>query len=534
LKTVVLYSILLNYHYIPTKREYYHELPSLFTLSRNRQSFSKNGILITRVIWYYHITLLLNIGGNKMANYNLVTKELVEQLQGIVGEKFVFHDPEKMEPYSHDEVTDSKYMKMPEAVVFPENAEQIAAIVKLANQANVPIAPRGAGTGLASGVVAMKGGIVLSVERLNKIIEIDHENMFMVVEPGVTTAVVQKAANDEGYLYAGDPCSGDSSFIGGNIATNAGGNKAVKYGTTRQQTNGVEIVTADGDIVTIGGKCKKDATGYSLLNLLIGSEGTLGIITKCYLKLVPLAKNVMDLLAVFPDLKSAIGVVPKVMAAGITPVCVEFMDNESIKCCEIFLNEKLPNSENGYYIIVSIEGDNEELLEDQCATIDEIAMANGAITVLVADSVKIWKARKAYLEADRARSLIFSMEDIVVPGNKIPETVEQIAELGQKYNIAIHCAGHAGDGNIHANILKDKISDEEWNDKLPKLQNEIYQLVYAKGGKLSGEHGIGYKRVKLMEKFTNPIELKMMRAIKKALDPKGILNPGKVIDVEVH
>jgi glycolate oxidase len=242
----------------------------------------------------------------------------------------------------------------------------------------------------------------------------------------------------------------------------------------------------------------------------------------------------MDLLAVFPDLKSAIGVVPKIMAAGITPVCVEFMDNESIKCCEKFLNEKLPNSENGYYIIVSIEGDNEEILEDQCATIDEIAMEHGALTVLVADPVKIWKARKAYAEADRSRSLIFSMEDLVVPGNKIPETVEQIAELGKKYNIAIHCAGHAGDGNIHANILKDQMSDEDWNVQLPKLQTEIYQLVYGKGGKLSGEHGIGYKRVKLLEQFGNPVELKMMRAIKNALDPKGILNPGKVIDATIQ
>lgn len=465
-----------------------------------------------------------------MGNYNRVTAEVIKQLQEIVGEKFVLHDEEKMEPYSHDELMDPKYMKMPEVVVLPENAEQISKVVKLASKLTIPIVPRGAGTGLASGASPVKGGIVLSVERLNKILEIDHENMFMVVEPGVTTAVVQKAANDEGYLYAGDPCSGDSSFIGGNVATNAGGNKAVKYGTTRQQVNGVEIVTADGDIITIGGKCKKDSTGYSLLHLIIGSEGTLGIITKCYLKLVPLAKNVMDLLAVFPDLSAAIGVVPKVMAAGITPVCVEFMDNESIKCCEKYLNEKLPNSEEGHYIIVSIEGDNEEILEDQCATIDEISMASGALTVLVADPAKIWKARKAYAEADRARSLIFSMEDVVVPGNKIPETVEKIAELGKKYNIAIHCAGHAGDGNIHANILKDKMTDEQWDTQLPKLQHEIYNLVYSQGGKLSGEHGIGYKRVKLMEEFTNPVEIKMMRAIKNALDPKGILNPGKVIN----
>lgn len=464
-----------------------------------------------------------------VSSYNPVSDNILNKLKSLIGDKYVYTDKDKMEPYSHDEVTDPKYVKQPEAVVLPASTEEVAAIVKLANDANIPIVARGAGTGLASGAVPFKGGIVLSLERMNKILEFDSENMIMVVEPGVTTADVQKAANEKGFLYAGDPCSGDSSFIGGNVATNAGGNKAIKYGTTRQQVNGVEVVTADGDIVTLGGKCKKDSTGYSLVHLMIGSEGTLGIITKAYLKLVPLAKNTMDLLAVFPDLESAIGIVPKILEKGITPVSVEFMDNASIQTCETFLNEKLPNSENGYYIIVAIEGDNEELLEDQCATIDELCMENGAMTVLVADPNKIWKARKAFAEADRARSFIFSMEDLVVPMTEIPGAVQKIAELGKKYDITIHCAGHAGDGNIHANILKDQISDEEWNEKLPKLQEEIYTLVYSLGGKLSGEHGIGYKRVPLMEKFVNPTELKMMKAIKEALDPKNILNPDKVV-----
>lgn len=466
-----------------------------------------------------------------MAKYNPITPAEVAELRKILGEKNVTTDAEKMEPYSHDELTDPKYVRMPEVVVFPTTTEQVAEVVKLANAKVIPIIPRGAGTGLASAAVAFQGGIVLSLEKMNKVLELDKENMVMVVEPGATTGAVQEAANENGFLYAGDPCSGDSSFIGGNVATNAGGNKAVKYGTTRQQVLGVEVVTAEGEVVTFGGKCKKDATGYSLVNLMVGSEGTLGVITKIYLKLVALPKNVMDLLAVFPDLNSAIGIVPKIMNAGITPVCVEFMDNEAIKSCEKFLNEKLPHSENGYYIIVSIEGDSEELLEDQCATIDELCSENGSLSVLVADPAKIWKARKAFAEADRARSLIFSMEDLVVPMNKIPETIEKIAELSQKYGITIHCAGHAGDGNIHANILKDNMSDDEWNTKLAQLEEEIYQAVYALGGKLSGEHGIGHKRVKLMEKFANPVEIKMMKNIKRALDPNLILNPGSVLDL---
>jgi len=467
-----------------------------------------------------------------MTTYNTVTPQLVEEIKDIVGERYVYTNADKLEPYSHDEVTDPRYVKSPEVVVMPGSAEEVARIVKLANRALVPIVPRGAGTGLACGAVPMKGGIVLSLERMNKILEIDTENMFMVTEPGVTTAEVQKAANEKGYLYAGDPCSGDSSFIGGNVATNAGGNKAVKYGVTRNQVAGLEVVTPTGEIVTFGGKLRKNATGYSMMDLIIGSEGTLGVVTKVYLKLMSLPKNTMNLLAVFPDLASAIGLTPKVMAAGITPVCVEFMDNESVKCVEGFLQEKLPHSETGYYVIVQIAGDSEELLEEQCGIIDEMATDNGAMEVLVADPARIWKARKAYLEADRARSLVFSMEDMVVPMNRIPEAVTKIAELGKKYDFAIHCAGHSGDGNIHANILKDRHSDEEWERILPALQGEIYEMVYGMGGKLSGEHGIGYKRALLMEKYMDPVELDMMKAVKKALDPNLIMNPGKVVAID--
>ncbi|WP_133306311.1 FAD-binding oxidoreductase, partial [Lucifera butyrica] len=245
-----------------------------------------------------------------MARYNAVTPQVIDELKKIVGEKYVYTDSDKLEPYSHDEVTDPHYVKLPEVVVLPATAQEVAAVVKLANRTLVPLVPRGAGTGLACGAVPFKGGIVLSLERMNKILEIDEANMFMVTEPGVTTEEVQKAANAKGCLYAGDPCSGDSSFIGGNIATNAGGNKAVKYGVTRNQVAGLEVVTPVGEIVTLGGKLKKDATGYSLMNLIIGSEGTLGVVTKIYLKLVALPKNTMNLLAIFPDLASAIGLTP--------------------------------------------------------------------------------------------------------------------------------------------------------------------------------------------------------------------------------
>ena len=268
-----------------------------------------------------------------------------------------------------------------------------------------------------------------------------------------------------------------------------------------------------------------------LMHLYIGSEGTLGIITKIYLKLVALPKYQMDLLAVFDNLDDAIALTPKIMNAGITPVCVEFMDNASIKQVEIFLNEKLQHSDIGNYIIVQIAGDSEDILDEQCEKIDELARENNALDVLVANPAVIWKSRKAYLEADRARSLVFSMEDIVVPMTDIPQAVQQISRLADKYNVAMHCAGHCGDGNVHIDILKDDRTQEEWEEMLPQIQSEIYELVYNLGGRLSGEHGIGYKRAALMSKYTNPIEMKLMKAVKKALDPKNIMNPGKVVSI---
>ncbi|EAX47950.1 FAD linked oxidase domain protein [Thermosinus carboxydivorans Nor1] len=466
-----------------------------------------------------------------MSKYKSVNTAIINELKSIVGEKYVWTDPDKLEPYSHDEVMESKYKKTPEVVVLPRTAEEISKIVKLANQELIPVVPRGAGTGLACGAVAFYGGIILSTERMNQILEIDEQNLIMVTEPGVRTVEVQKAANDKGLFYAGDPCSGDSSFIGGNIATNAGGNKAVKYGTTRQQVAGIEIVTPEGDIVTLGGKLKKDSTGYCLTQLIAGSEGTLGIITKAYLKLSPLPKHEMHLLAIFPSAESAINIVPKIMHSGIIPTCVEFMDNKSVRCCEEFLEEKLPRSESGHYIIITIDGDNETVLEDQCVLIDELCTTNGGYEVLVADPNKIWKARKSFAEADRARSLILSAEDIVVPPSKITDIIKKIDDISKKYDVRIHCAAHAADGNVHAEILKENMDIEQWNKLLPLIQHEIYQYVYSLGGKLSGEHGIGYKRLDLMEEFANPVELKMMKAIKRALDPNNIMNPGKIVKV---
>lgn len=466
-----------------------------------------------------------------MQKYNPLTPEILKELKDIPGLRVVT-DPDIIEPYGRDEVPDNQYYRMPEAVAFPENAQQVAAILKLANRCLVPVVPRGAGTGLACGAVPVYGGIVLSLEKMNNILEVNADSMYMVVEPGVRTEEVQKAASRVNLFYAGDPCSGDSCFIGGNVATNAGGNRAVKYGTTRQQIYSLEVVTPTGEIATFGGRVNKNTTGYSLEQLIIGSEGTLGIVTKITMKLTPMPKNIIDLLAVFPDVESAIAIVSKILHAGITPTCVEFMDTITIQSVERYLHEKLPHSDNGNYIIIQVEAGSEDEIDDKCVMLDELCTQNGALTVLVADSAKIWRARKSFAEALRAESLTVAKEDIVVPVDKIAEAMHEIAALRAKYNLETRTASHAGDGNIHLNILKKETPDAEWEDKIEKFQHDLYTMVYRLGGKLSGEHGIGYKRKDLMEQFANPVELAVMRSIKKALDPNLILNPGKIFDVD--
>lgn len=461
--------------------------------------------------------------------YNKLSDEIIAKLQALVGVQNVVTDAGQMEIYAHDEVTDPAYHHMPEAVVFAENAQQVAAVVKLANEYHFPVVPRGAGTGLACGAVPIYGGVVLSLEKMNKIIEVNADAMYAVVEPGVRTSDLQAAAAAKGAFYAGDPCSGDSCFIGGNVATNAGGNRAVKYGTTRHQVYAVEVVNPTGKIVQLGARLQKQTTGYCLEQLIIGSEGTLGIITQITVKLLPLPKYSMDLLAVFESPEDAIGTVNKLIMAGI----MQYMDNITIQSVERYLGTTLQGSDKGNYLIVEVEGTSEDDLDEKACTMDEICSENGAGDVLVAEHDKIWQARKAFAEAVRAESLIVCKEDVVCPVDHEPALLAEILRLADKYQLVTRIASHAGDGNIHLNILKQEAEDyADWDARVKANQQELYRFIYAHGGRLSGEHGIGYKRKQLMEEFTNPDELEMMRAIKKALDPNNILNPGKIFDIE--
>lgn len=466
-----------------------------------------------------------------MRKYNRVTAKTLDELKQIVGEKNLTIDKDKLENYSHDEVTDHHFYYMPEVVVFPENTQQVAEIVKLANRELIPIVPRGAGTGVACGATPVYGGIVLTTEKMNKIIKVDADSMYIVAEAGARTEDVQEAAKKVGLYYPGDPCSGDSCFIGGNVATNAGGNKAVKYGTTRHQVYAMEVVTPLGEITNLGARLSKLSTGYALEQLLIGSEGTLGIITQVTLKLKPLPEHVVDLLAVFPRAEAAITSVLKLIKMGVAPTCLEFMDNRAICSVEKFLNEKLPHSKNANYLIIQVERDSQDQLDDAVIQADEICKENGATEVFVSDPQKIWRARKAYAEAIRAEDLTNVHEDMVVPLEALPIAMAKMVEIVEKYHAVARTASHAGDGNIHLSILKGAIPDDQWLGTLDKMHQDIFDIVYPLGGRLSGEHGIGFKKKSLMEKYTDPVELQMMRTIKRALDPNLILNPGKIFDV---
>ncbi len=467
-----------------------------------------------------------------MIKYNSMNAELLEALKAVLGERFVSMDPEKLDIYKTDEEANPKYHHMPEVIVFPENTEQVVAVVRLANQYNIPITPRGAGTGLAGGAIPVYGGIVLVMDRMDKILEFNEDSLYVVAQAGVRTEVIQKEAKNRGLLYAGDPCSSDSCQIGGNVATNAGGNRAVRYGTTREQVYAIEVVTPEGDIVNLGSRLAKKSTGFALEQLLIGAEGTLGIITAVTLRLKPLPPHKMDMVAIFDNVDKALSLPNKVAKAGLNPTSMEFLTNNAISSTGRFLKIDLPYANSGgVWIIITIEEFSPDVLDEKIELLDELCTAEGALEVLMADEDRIWKTRRNVAEASRAESMVYFPEDIVVPTDKIADIMKKLPQLESKYEFSTHTVAHIGDGNIHVNVLKGDLPDEIWNAKLDQFHDELYAYVYELGGRLSGEHGIGSKKVKEMEKFTDPVELKLMRAVKQAFDPKCILNPGKIFTI---
>ena len=469
--------------------------------------------------------------------YRAVTPDLVDELRRIVGETHVISgEPDRMQPYARDEVAGDEYAHLPEVVVKPDGAEEVAAILRLANRERVPVTPRGAGSGLSCGAVPLFGGILLSLERMDRILEVDQENMTVTVEPGVVTNEINEAVREFGLFYAGYPMSLESCFIGGNVAENAGGGRAIKYGVTGRYVLGLEVVLPGGEIVHLGGKRVKDVTGYDLIHLLVGSEGTLGIFTQITLRLVPLPAARAVLLVPFADVPTAIAAVPRVMTQGhLVPASVEFMDRLSVETAYQFLNERLPQPDIGAMLLLEVDGYDREQVEREMDTVAELCLEAGALDVYVGNTPdterRMWRPRQNLAEAFKAISPVQSLEDVVVPLAQIPDLMPELERLSAKYGVLIPCYGHAGDGNLHATPVKPpEMAMEEWHASLPSLLEELYRAVAQLGGTISGEHGVGSKRAAYLPLVMEPAVIDLQRRIKQAFDPLNILNPGKIFE----
>ena len=473
----------------------------------------------------------------KMPEYGKVNDAFVKDLRKIVGEKAViYEDREALESYSRDESGEEYYFHMPDVVVKPEKSEEISEIVKLCNKFNIPITPRGAGSGLAGGAIPIFGGVVISLERMNRILEIDKNNMVAVVEPGVVTNELCRKVAEEGLYYAGYPMSVETSFIGGNVATNAGGSKVIKYGNTGHHVLGLEVVLPNGDVVEFGGKRRKDSSGYGMARIMVGSEGTLGIFTKIYLNLIPLPGRTVDLLVPFRSIDKAIENVPIVMSESrIIPTAVEFIDEVSVDFGSKYVKTQLPfQDEAKAYLIIQFEGRNIEELEDIYEQAGKLLLENGAMDVFIADnrsnSEKIWRLRRNWLEALKYFDPFVLTGDVVVPTSKIPEMMEEVRKVSKEYGISIPIAAHVADGNLHPAVMKpEKIGKAEWKELSEQVLDEIALKAGKLGGAVSGEHGIGFLKKKVLGE-TKKKQIEVMKQIKRTLDPNWIMNPGKIFD----
>lgn len=472
----------------------------------------------------------------QQGNYNKVTSIIIEHLVNICGAAYVTQDPEKLTQYGQDETEDLLYM--PEIVVRPENTIQISAIARLCHTHTIPLTTRGAGTGLSGGALPICGGVVLSTERLNRILEIDQRNMQATVEPGVINYVFQEEVRKVGLFYPPDPASWGSCSLGGNIAHSSGGPRAVKYGTTRDYVLNLEVVMANGDIMWTGANTLKYSTGYNLTHLMVGSEGTLGIVTKIVFKLIAAPLNDLLMLVPFPSAENACRAVADVFRAGIVPSAMEFMERDAIEWSAMYAGG-LPfdiKPEWQALLLVEVDGNYPEILMQQCETLGEVMQKHNCDEILFADSAEqkaaLWKIRRKVGEAVKSNS-VYKEEDTVVPRAELPTLLAGVKAIGKKYGFKSVCYGHAGDGNLHVNIIRGDLSEAAWQNDLPKGITEIFELCKSLGGTISGEHGIGLVQQNYLPIVFPEYQLNLMKSIKAAFDPKHILNPGKIFPSHV-
>lgn len=462
--------------------------------------------------------------------YKAIEPSDVDFLIGLCGADRVFVGEAINEDFSHDELGDIH--RFPEVLVEVTCTEEVSKIMKYAHAHKIPVTPRGQGTGLVGAAVALHGGIMMNLSRMNRILELDDENLTLTVEPGVLLMEISKFVEERDFFYPPDPGE-KSATIAGNINTNAGGMRAVKYGVTRDYVRALEVVLPTGEVMELGGKVVKNSSGYALKDLIIGSEGTLGIVTKAVLKLLPLPKKALSLLVPFPNLEMAIDTVPKIIKSKAIPTAIEYMIRDVILASETFLGKTFPDSSADAYLLLTFDGNSTEEIEAAYEKVAHICLEAGALDVLISNTQErqesIWKARGAFLEAIKASTTEMDECDVVVPRNKIAQFVKFAETLQERFDIRIKSFGHAGDGNLHIYVLRDDLPEAVWRDKL----SQVFDCMYAKsrelGGKVSGEHGIGYAKLPYLKEAMGAEGMALLKGIKQAFDPLMILNPGKVV-----
>jgi len=442
----------------------------------------------------------------------------------------VFSGDEISPDYSHDELGGS--LHFPDVLVEVLTTDEVTRIMEYANERRIPVTARGAGTGLVGACVPVYGGIMISFMKMNRILELDGENMTLTVEPGALLMEISAYAEERGLFYPPDPGEKAAS-IGGNISTNAGGMRAVKYGVTKDYVRGLEVVLPSGKVVELGGKVVKNSSGYNLMGLVIGAEGTLGLITKAILKLIPLPPRSVSLLIPFDDVFSAIRTVPALMRTRITPTAVEFMDKEIILDAEKYLGKNFPDKSSDAYLLLTYDGLTKEDLERNYDAIAQVCFPLGGKDLLIIDTDErkesVWPARSAFLHAIKASTDEIDECDVVVPISMVADFVEYTYSLREKHGVRIRCFGHAGDGNLHIYVLRDGLDEEIWRRKLSGVFADLYQRAAEWGGKVSGEHGIGLAKTPYLREGESQVVLGLMDEIKSVFDPNRIMNPGKIV-----
>lgn len=462
--------------------------------------------------------------------------DIIKNIENILGSSFVFTDEETRNHYGHDETED--YNFPPQVVVKPATVEEVSAIMKLANEYKIPVTPIGARTGLSGGALSIHGGIGLSMERFNKILSIDEQNLQVIVEPGVITQVIREAVAEKGLFYPVDPSSMGSCWIGGNIAENSGGARAVKYGVTKDYVLNLQVVLPNGEIIWTGANTLKNSTGYNLTQLMVGSEGTLGVITKIVLKLIPKVSHNVLMLVPFYKAEQACEAVSAIFRAGIVPSALEFVERDAIDWTLKYMDDiSVPvGAEIKAHLLIEVDGNYPDVLFQEAEKISEVVEQFEIDEVLFADSDEqknaLWKLRRGVAEAVKSNS-VYKEEDTVVPRYELPKLLKGVKEIGTKYGFQSVCYGHAGDGNLHINIVKGNMTDENWKTEVPKGIIEIFELTVQLKGTLSGEHGIGYVQKDYMPIAFSQVELELMKGIKKVFDPNHIMNPGKILPKDI-